>query len=193
MNDQHVTGEPESVFAAMRQQIAVTPLPQPRRATLRQRLARHPRLAAGGVSALAAAAVAAAVLATGALTTAPPAFAVTVSSNSVTITIHQFAALKSLNARLAADNLPIRAVPVVAGCTATAQLVGAHGPVTSTIRAGYVSGPGTLHIALPHRPRAGDMLVIGWNGHSLLFPQRIHGPVPSCIGIGPTLSHPKAH
>jgi hypothetical protein len=177
----------------MRRQIALTPLPRTR-VTLRQRLSRHPRLTAGGAGVLVAAAVAAAaVLATGALTTAPPAFAVTVSGNSVTITLHQFGALKSLNARLAADDLPVRAVPVVPGCTATAQLVSAHGPVTRTIKAGYVSGPGTLHIDLTHRPPPGDTLVIGWNGHSLLFPQRIRGPVPRCLGVGPTLPHPKAH
>ncbi|MGH3265412.1 MAG: hypothetical protein ACRDNS_25850, partial [Trebonia sp.] len=62
-----------------------------------------------------------------ALTTAPPAFAVTVSGNNITITLHQFGALNSLNARLAAENLPIRAVPVVSGCTATARMVGANG------------------------------------------------------------------
>jgi hypothetical protein len=192
MNDQQVTGESESIFAVMRRQIALTPLPPPQRFTLRQRLARNPRLTAGGALA-AAAAAAAAILATGPLTTAPPAFAVTVSGTSVTITLHQFAALKSLNARLAADNLPVRAVPVIAGCTATAQLIGAHGPVTRTIKAGYVSGPGTLHIELTHRAPPGDTLVIGWNGHALLFPQRIQGPVPRCIGTGPTLPHPKAH
>lgn len=192
MNEQHASGEQESVFAAMRRQIALTPLPRPQPATLRQRLASHPRLTAGGASALVAAAAAAVVLvATGALTTAPPAFAITVSGNSVTITLHQFGALKSLNARLAAENLPIRAVPVVPGCTATAQLVGANGPVTGTIKAGYVSGPGTLHIGPMHQLPPGDTFVIGWNGHSLLFPHEIEGPVPSCIGVGPTLPRQK--
>lgn len=193
MNEQHVTDEQESVFAAMRRQIARTPMPGPQPATLRQRLVSHPRLTAGGAGALVAVAAAAAVVfATGALTTAPPAFAVTVSGNSVTITLHQFEALKALNARLAAENIPVRAVPVVAGCTATAELVGSNGPVKRTIKAGYVSGPGTLHIALTHRPGPGDTLVVGASGdHSLLFPQEIEGPVPSCIGGGPTLSHPR--
>lgn len=193
MNAQHVTGEPESLFAAMGRQIAATPIPDPQPPTLRHRLARHPRLAAGGAGALIAAAAAAVVLfTTGAITSAPPAFAVTVSGNSITITLHQFGALDSLNARLAAENLPVRAVPVVPGCTATAQLVGAHGPITRTIHAGYVSGPGTLHISLTHRPPPGETLVVGAAGdHSLLFPQEIAGPVPSCIGVGPTLPHPK--
>ncbi|MHB1836165.1 MAG: hypothetical protein ACYCXW_14490 [Solirubrobacteraceae bacterium] len=193
MGEQHVTDEQESVFAAMRRQIALTPMPGPQPATLRQRLASHPRLSAGGASALVAAAAAAVLFGTGAITNAPPAFAVTVSGNSVTITLHEFGALNSLNARLAAENLPIRAVPVVAGCTAIAQLVGANGPVTRTIKAGWVSGPGTLTIELTHRrPPPGDTLVVGASGgHSLLLPQEIEGPVPRCIGAGSTLSHAK--
>jgi hypothetical protein len=191
MDQQHATNEPESVFAAMRRQIAVTPLPGPQPATLRQRLASHPRLTASVVGALVAVATAAAALfATGAFTSAPPAFTVTLTGNSVTITLKQFGALNSLNARLAAENIPVRAVPVVAGCTATAQVVGANGPITRTIKAGYVSGPGTLHIGLTHRPPPGGTLVVGWNGHSLLLPQEIEGPVPGCMGNGPTLAHP---
>ncbi len=196
MSEQHVTDEPESVFVVMQEQIARTPLPGAKSGTLRQRLANHRRLTVGGAGALAAvAAAAAAILATGALTTAPPAFAVTVSANSVTITLHQFGALKSLNARLAAENVPVRAVPVTAGCTATAQLVGAHGPVRRTIKTGYISGPATLHISLTHPPPPGNTLVVGAssNGHSLLLPHQIEGPVPRCIGVGPTLRNPKAH
>lgn len=185
MNAQHLTDEPESVFAAMGRQIAQTPIPDPPRATLRQRLASHPRLTAGSAGALIAATAAVVViLTTGTLTTAPPAFAITVSGNSVTITLHQFGALNSLNARLAAENLPVRAVPVVPGCTATARMVAANGTVTGTIRAGYVSGPGTLHISLTHRPRPGDTIVVGAAGdHSLLLGQEIEGPVPRCIGV----------
>ena len=195
MSEPHIPGEQESVFAAMGRQIAVTPLPDKRPATLRQRLACHPRLTLGAAGALVAAgAVAAVIFATGALTSAPPAFAVTVSGDSVTITLRQFSALSSLNARLTAENIPVRAVPVVAGCTATTRRVGENGPVTRTIHAGYVSGPGTLHISLTHRPPPGDTLVVGALGdHSLLFPQEIQGPVPRCIGVGPTLRRPNKH
>jgi hypothetical protein len=192
MNEHQVTNEPESVFAAMRRQIALTPMPGPRPATLRQRLTSHPRLTASVAGGLVAIAAAGAVFATGAFTSAPPAFAVTVTGNSVTITLHEFGALSSLNARLAAENIPVRAVPVVAGCTATARLVGANGPVTRTIKAGYVSGPGTLHIELTHRPPHGDTLVVGAssNGRSLLLPHEIEGPLPTCMGVGPVLAHP---
>lgn len=193
MSEPRIPGEQESVFAAMGRQIAVTPLPDRRPATLRQRLARHPRVTVGAAGALAVA-VAAVIFATGALTSAPPAFAVTVSGDSVTITLRQFSALSSLNARLAAEDIPVRAVRVVAGCTATARLVGANGPVSRTLHAGHVSGPGTLHISLTHRPPPGDTLVVGASGdHSLLFPQEIQGPVPRCIGVGPTLRRPKGH
>jgi hypothetical protein len=192
MNEQQVTDVQESLFAAMRRQIALTPMHGSQPAKLRQRLASHPRFTAGVAGGLVAvAAAAAAVFATGAFTSAPPAFAVSMTGDNVTITLHEFGALKSLNARLAAENIPIRAVPVVAGCTATAQFVGANGPVTRTIKAGYVSGPGTLHIRLTHRPAPGETLVVGWNGHSLLlFPQKIEGPVPSCMGVDPVLARP---
>jgi hypothetical protein len=190
MNEQHLTDEQESVFAAMRRQIAQTPIPDPQPATLRQRLGSHPRLTVGGAGALVAVGTAAAaVFATGALTTAPPAFAVTLTGNRVTISLHEFGALHSLNARLAAENIPIRAVPVVKGCTATAQIVGAHGPITRTLKAGSTSGAAGITIVLKHRPPPGDTLVIAESrhGHSLLFPQKIEGPVPRCIGVRPAL------
>ena len=137
MNEQHVTDEHESVFDAMRRQIARTPLPGPQPATLRQCLASHPRLTASiAVGLVAIAAAAAAIFAAGALTSASPAFAVTMTGNGVTISLHEFGALDALNAKLAAENIPVRAVPVVAGCTATAHVVGANGPVTRTIKAG---------------------------------------------------------
>jgi hypothetical protein len=191
MNEPHVTDGHESVFAAMRRQISQTPLPGPQPLTLWQRLASRPRLTASGAGALlAVAAATATLLATGGVTSAPPAFAVIVSGNSVTIKFRQFGALRSLNARLAAEHIPVRAVPVVGGCSATAEVIGANGPVRATIKAGSVSGPGTLHIDLTHRPPPGDTLVVGARGHSLLLPQEIEGPIPSCVGVGPTLARP---
>ncbi|HEX3802432.1 MAG TPA: hypothetical protein VHV75_06300 [Solirubrobacteraceae bacterium] len=66
-----------------------------------------------------------------ALTSAPPAFAVTKARDTVTIKLNDLGALGALNARLAAEKIPIRAVPVVAGCTAPAQAVGPHDPLGS--------------------------------------------------------------
>jgi hypothetical protein len=187
MHDHPFTDEPESVFAAMRRQIALTPIPDPQPATLRERLASHPRLAAGGAGALVAAAtIAAATLASGALTDAPPAFALTTTQESVTITLNDLGARGSLNAKLAADNIPIRAVPVVAGCTATVQAVGADGTTgpPQTLQAGSASGPATITIVLNQRPAPGDTLVVGVSstGHWVLGPHKITGRVPSCVG-----------
>jgi hypothetical protein len=176
------------VFAAMRRLIATTPLPAPRRLTVRERLSQHPRLTVSGASAVLAVGVAAIVLvATGSLTNAPPAFAITVTRHSVVIKLRDFEALSDLNARLAAENIPVRAVPVVPGCTATASLVAAQGTIRRTIRAGSASGPGSIHVDLTHRPPPGEMLIVAEarHGHALLLPQLIKGPAPSCIAVGP--------
>jgi hypothetical protein len=160
MNQQHFTEEQESVFAAMRRQIALTAMPDPQPATLRERMASHPRLAVGGAGAVVAAA--AATLATGAFTSAPPAFAVTTTRDSVTITLNDVGALNSLNARLAAENIPIRAVPVVAGCTATAQEANGPAGASQTLEAGSPSGPiGSMTIVLLQRPAPGYTIVVG--------------------------------
>lgn len=120
--------------------------------------------------------------------TVAPAFAVTVTSNnsvtySVTVTLNDVAALGSLNAKLAAENLPIRAVPVVAGCTATVQQSGTGS--RQVLLAGTGSGPiGTLTFELGQRPPSGDTLIIGISsdGRWAMFPHEIQGPVPSCVG-----------
>jgi len=185
MNAQHSSGEPDSVFTAMGRQIALTPIPDPHPATLRRRLAGHPRLTAGVGALIAAAAVTVVFFTTGAVTTAPPAFAVAVSRNSVTITLRQAAALKSLNARLAAENLPVRVVPVVPGCTATARVVGPNGgTVTRTVKPEHVvSHLFTLTIRwAPDVPAGGNNIVVGVaDGHTLLTPVEVKGPVPSCV------------
>jgi hypothetical protein len=197
MSKHPAPSEPESVFAAMRRQIAITPLPAPRRLTVRERLSQHPRVAISGASAVLAVGVAAIMLvATGSLTNAPPAFAITVTRHSVVIKLRDFDALGDLNATLAAEQIPVRAVPVVPGCTATANLVAAQGTIRRTIRAGSASGPGAIHVDVTHHPPPGDLLIVAEarRGHALLLPQLIHGPAPSCIaaGPGPPLSPAKA-
>ncbi len=192
MNEQYFTDEQESVFEAMRRKIALTPLPDAQPASFRERIANHRRLLAGGAGALAmVAAVAAAVFATGAFTSAPPAFAVTTTRESVTITLNELGALNSLNAKLAAENIPIRAVSVVPGCTATAQEVGANGRVgvPQTLEAGSASGPvGSMTIVLGRRPAPGDTLVVGISrsGRWVMFPQKIEGAVPRCASDSAT-------
>jgi hypothetical protein len=133
-------------------------------------------------------AVVAATLATGVLTSAPPAFAVTTTADTVTITLNDVGALDALNAKLAAENIPIRAVPVIPNCTATAQEVGANGEAGApqTIEAGWASAPiGSMTIDLGQRPPPGDTLIVGISSdglRALAFPREIEGPIPSCIG-----------
>lgn len=188
MNEQHSPNE-QSVFVGMRRQIAATPLPE-RSPSVRER-ARSPRLLVGSVGALAA--VFAVSLATGVFSGAPPAFAVTITADTVTITLNDIGALDSLNAKLAAENIPIRAVPIVAGCTATAQQVGAGGQAEppQTIDAGRSSGVGSITIQINQQPAPGDTLVVGMSSDGLrdLFPHKIRGPIPSCIDASTSTSH----
>ena len=179
---EHHSPDEQSVFVGMRRQIAMTPLPE-RSPSLHERV-RSPRLIAGGFGALAA--VFAASLVTGVFSSAPPAFAVTTTADTVTITLNDAGALNALNAKLAAENIPIRDVPIVPGCTATAQQVGANGEPgpAQTIEAGTSSGVGTMTIEMNQQPAPGDTIIVALSsdGTRTLFPHQISGPVPSCIG-----------
>lgn len=181
MTEHHAPNE-QSVLVRMRRQIAATPLPE-RSPSLRQRV-RSPRLIAGSVGALGA--VFAATLATGVFSGAPPAFAVTTTADTVTITLNDAGAVNALNAKLTAENIPIRDVPIVPGCTATAQPVGANGEAEppQTIEAGTASGVGTMTIKINEQPIPGDTIIVALssNGTRTLFPHEVSGPIPSCIG-----------
>ena len=184
MNERFPPNE-QSVFVDMRRQIALTPLPDLGARSLRERLTARPRLVASGFGALIA--VFAAILATGVFTNPPPAFAVTTTADTVTITLNDVGALDSLNAELADENIPIRAVPMTPGCTATAQEVGANGQAGApqTIEAGTASAPiGSMTIELGQQVAPDDTLIVGISsdGYRTLFPRTISGPIPSCIG-----------
>lgn len=187
MNEQHFADDQESVFAAMRRQIAVTPMPAQQSRTLRKRVSGRTRLAlSGGIGAVIAAAVVTA--ATGVFTGATPAFAITTTSSRLQITLNDFGALPALNARLAADSLPIRVVPALAGCTATAQEVGVNGSITApqTLHAGRASTSiGSIGIAHLRRPPAGYIYIVGISSDRqsvMAFPREIKRPVPACVG-----------
>jgi hypothetical protein len=186
MNEQHFADDQESVFAAMRRQIAVTPMPAQQNPVLRKRVSGRARLAlSGGIGAVIAAAVVAAV--TGVFTGAAPAFAITTTSSRLFITLNDFGALPALNARLAAENLPIRVVPAIAGCTATARAVGPNGSVSAqTLHAGWASTPiGSIGIERLRRPPAGYIYIVGISSDRqsvMAFPREIKGPVPACVG-----------
>jgi hypothetical protein len=194
MNEQQFAEDQESVFAAMRRQIAVTPMPAQQNRTLRERVSARTRLAlSGGIGALIAAAVVA--VATGVFTGATPAFAITTTSGGLRITLNDFGALPALNAKLAAENLPIRVVPALQGCTATARKVGANGSLTApqTLHAGRASTPiGSIGIEHLRRPPAGYIYIVGISSDRksvMAFPQEIEGPVPACVGETSQLRH----
>jgi hypothetical protein len=195
MNRQRSTPEPETVFVAMRRQISLTAMPTRQPSHLSKRLADHSRLAAGGMVGLVAAAAAAVTFATGAFTSAAPAYAITTSGQTVTITLQDVGALASLNAKLTSEGIPLQAVPVVAGCTATAQEVDAAGTAVGTpetLQAGSASAPvATLTINLTQPPPAGDTLVVGVSndGQWVGFPRTVEGTVPNCLGE--STAHPR--
>ncbi len=176
----------------MRRQIHVTQMPAPRRLARfpAVRFAGHRRILAGGVSAAVAAAVA--VLTIGAATSAPPAFAVTNNKDgSLTITLNEITGVSALNAELASLGVAIRAVPVVAGCNAPAQLVGPDGSIqpAATLavsqlpnnpRTGSASTLRAITLAPPRTPGQTAILAATTTGIDLLG-QTVQGQVPSCV------------
>ena len=181
------------LFGAMRHQIHSTQMPAPRRLTTVRavRFTSRPRLLAGGATALAGAATAA-VLAIGAASTAAPAFAATSNPNgTVTITLNDLTGVSGLNAELASMGVAIRAVPVVSGCTATAQVVGADGspqpagtlavsPLPDNPRTGSPTTLDTITLAPPQTAGQTEILAASTSGIDLLG-QTVQGQVPSCV------------
>jgi hypothetical protein len=184
------------LLSAMRQQIHMTPMPAPRRLprVSAVRFAGRPRMLAGGATAAAAAATAA-VLAISAATTAPPAFAVTNNPDgTVTITLSDITGVSGLNARLASMGVAIRAVPVVSGCTATAQVIGPDGslqPATTLAVSQLPNNPRTgspstlkaITLDSPQTPGQTEILAASTTGIDLLG-QTVQGQVPSCVAPG---------
>ncbi len=169
------------LISAMRHQIHITEMPEPRRLprVLTARIAVGPRLLVGGATAVAGAATVA-VLTIGAATTATPAFAATSNPNgTVTITLDDLTGVSGLNAKLASMGVAIRAVPVVSGCTATAQVVGADGtlqpagtlavsPLPNNPRTGSQSTLDTITVTPPQTPGQTEILAASTSGVDLL-------------------------
>jgi hypothetical protein len=189
MNDQ------ESVFVAMRRQIAATPIPTPQPLPRRPRAASRARIAVCGAGASVAAVVV--VLVTGVFASTPAAFAITTTSSGTTIELTDFSALDALNTKLAADGTPLQVVPAVAGCTATARLVDPTGAVEppQTLEAHHTSGPiGSIGIGHLGEPPPGDTFIVGISSDShwlMLLPREIQGAVPNCVGESPP--RPSSH
>jgi hypothetical protein len=193
--------EEPSLLAAMRHKIEITPMPAPGRRPRAPavRFAGRRRILAGGASA--AVAATAAVLAFGAATTAPPAFAITDNQDgSVTITLNELTGVSALNAKLASMGIAVRAVPVVSGCTSTAQVVGPDGSIepASTLAATQLpNNPRTgsqmalkaITIDPPHTSGQTEILAASADGIALLG-QVVQGQVPSCVApsAGPSTS-----
>lgn len=191
-----------SLFGEMRHQIHITRMPasrrRPRFPTVR--FAGHPRMLAGGTTAAVAAGTAA-VLAIGAATTAPPAFAVANNQDgSVTITLNDLTGVSGLNAKLASMGVAIRAVPVVSGCNAPAQVVGPDGglqPASTLAVSQLPTDPRTggsfnlraITVAPPHTPGQTEIVAASTSGIDLLG-QTVQGQVPSCVA--PAGSTPSA-
>jgi hypothetical protein len=172
----------ESIISAMRCQISRTPMPEAAPGTVRQQLHKQWVWAAGAITGVAAILAVAITLLAGSTTTARAAFVVTTHGRAVTIRLKDLAALGELNMRLSSDDIPIRVVPIQAGCRATARSPGSSSSVV--LHAGDASARfGSMTISLVHRPTAGQTLVVGIssNGRSSMFPHLIVGPVPRCV------------
>lgn len=162
-------------------QIQETPLPE--------RPLRRPSLGvrsllviAGGAVAVVAAVL---VLALGA-TNPPPAYAVTVHGHrTATVTLRDISSLGELNRKMESLHLPIRAVPVVRGCHAKADVVGRtrrpNGPMTMTMnpRDGRVV---KFTVVLP---RPGRTLILGASKGGFFAEGSgvVKGKIPACVGI----------
>ncbi len=182
-----------SLIGEMRHQIDITRMPEPRRFPRLPavRFAARPRILAGGAAA-AVAVTTVAILALSAATTTPPAFAVTNNQDgSVTITLNEITGVSGLNAELASMGIAIRAVPVVSGCTATAQVVGGDGglqpastlAVTQLPNSPRTGSPATLRaitLAPPHTLGQTRIVAASTTGIDLLG-QTVQGQIPSCV------------
>jgi hypothetical protein len=193
MNVSEREADAPALFAAMRRQIRASAMSAPRRlprpAALRS-LGR-PRILAGGAG-TAVVATTALVLAITASATAPPAFAVTNNPDgSVTITLNEITGVSGLNAELAASGIAVRAVPVVSGCTAVAQVVGPDGSVQPATTLNVTSlgenprtdSPATLQaitVDPPQAPGQTEILAASAAGIDLLG-QVVQGQVPRCV------------
>lgn len=183
----------QSFLGTMRHQIETTQMPAPRRLSRAPgvRLAGRPRIVAGGAAAAVAVATAA-VLAVSAATSAAPAFAVTDNRDgSVTITLNEITGVSDLNAKLASMGIAVRAVPVVSGCTATAQVVGSDGSVKPAAvltvtrlgtnpRTGTAATLNQITVDPPRTPGQTEILAASSSGLNLLG-QVVQGPLPSCV------------
>jgi hypothetical protein len=182
-----------SLFGAMRHQIQITEMPAPRHLPRvpAVRFTGRPRMLAGGATA-AVAAASAAVLAISAATTTAPAFAVTNNQDgSVTITLNEITGVSGLNAKLASMGIAIRAVPLVSGCNAPAQVVGPDGRLqpASTLAVSQLpndartGSPFTLRAITVDPPQTSgqtEILAASTSGIDLLG-QTVQGQVPSCV------------
>lgn len=182
-----------SLLDAMRHQIEATQMAPRRRLTRAPavRFGGQRRILAGGAAATVAA-VTVAVVAISAATTAAPAFAVTNNPDgSVTITLNEITGVSGLSAKLASMGIAVRAVPVVSGCTATAQVVMRDGSVQPAAALAVTplgsnprtQSPATLNKITtdpPQTPGQTEILAASSTGIDLLA-QVVQGQVPSCV------------
>jgi hypothetical protein len=157
-----------------------------------------PRVLAGTTLGLAGAGTALALV-LGA-TVGTTAFAVTREPDgTVTLTIKQLAGITGANAKLATLGVRARAVPVIAGCTASPVVSGlvtppqsANPPLLRTHR----PSPAFVSVRIdPSKIPAGETLVLAANQSSrpyvtMLAQEMVRGPVPSCLGNSPPPPQP---
>lgn len=162
---------------------AVAPRSRAARAA-RGRRARRPALVTG--TALGTAGLATAVVLALSATTSAPAFAVTGNADgTVTVTLNDISAIAAVNAELARDGIPARAVPMTATRPTHAPLV--------YMPAG--TNPSTYTITIvPREIPAGYTGVLAASqtasGRVELLMGAVLPPAPACFSSTPTVLHP---
>jgi hypothetical protein len=127
-----------------------------------------------------------------AASSAPPAFAVTGNQDgSVTITLNEITGVSDLNAKLASMGVAVRAVPVVAGCDAPVQVVGADGslqPASTLAVTRLPDNPGTggtstlRSITLDPPGTSGQTRILAASSTGIdLLGRTVQGQAPSCV------------
>ncbi len=127
---------------------------------------------------------AAAVLVLTATTSTPPAYAVTTDSDgTVTVTLNDISAVTALNAELARDGIPAKAVPVTATCP--------HRGFPNAMPAGVNPSTYTITIDQADIPAGYTAIVAASedsSGQVKLAMGTSPSPGPSCINSTPLLS-----
>jgi hypothetical protein len=180
------------VIAAMREQIAATPMPPAPRRLPASLFGGRPRVLAGACAGVAALAGTLTLIFAGA--SSPRAFAVTTNpGGTTTITLNTLTAVSALNTELATADVHVRVAPVRAGCNDPVQIAGSDAP-PATLQAQPQAGANSIQLSSTANPGpsapnltnvpAGQTLVLAASNSGLQVVGQINqSTAPACVGL----------